>query len=225
MEPYWIGFGDIHDHVGMAERIPGVREAAGVIVSGDLTTGGGAREAARVLTAIKRLNPVVYAQIGNMDYAEVDRYLDQEAVNIHGRGLVLHEAEGAPLVGLMGVGCSTPTPFGTPCEHPESRLEAWLEAAYAPVRDCPHLLLVAHDPPRGTACDVVGGGRHVGSQAVRAFVERVGPAVCLSGHIHESRAKDTLGPTTVLNPGPLASGGYALIRLTDAGLVAELGQA
>jgi hypothetical protein len=46
--------------------------------------------------------------------------------------------------------------------------------------------------------------------------------VCLTGHIHESRAQEDLGPTRVINPGPASQGGYAYIFLHENRLKAEL---
>ncbi len=67
-------------------------------------------------------------------------------------------------------------------------------------------VLVSHSPPRGTRCDAILGGTHVGSRALRAWIERHQPPLVLSGHIHESpRAsggwRDAIGRTTVVNPG------------------------
>lgn len=67
-------------------------------------------------------------------------------------------------------------------------------------------LYVLHSPPRDTACDQVGARAHVGSRAVRAFVERLQPPLVLSGHIHESPRvsaayRDAIGRTVVVNPG------------------------
>lgn len=77
----------------------------------------------------------------------------------------------------------------------------------APVRDA---ILVLHSPPRDTACDVMGGGAHVGSRAIRTFVERHQPRLTLSGHIHESPRKsgawrDHIGETVCVNPGQFNS--------------------
>lgn len=213
---YWIGFGDIHEQVVNVRSIPELPGAAGAIVSGDLTNRGRKASAEKILAQIRRINPVIHAQIGNMDFQEVHDYLEEQGMNIHARGLDLGSG-----VGLMGVGCSTPTPFGTPGEVSDEQIAAWLERAHEQVRDLPHLLLVAHNPPFGTATDRIGGVS-VGSRAVRAFIENVQPEVCLTGHIHEARAMDAIGQTTIVNPGQLAGGGYALIRLTDAGLTAEL---
>lgn len=67
-------------------------------------------------------------------------------------------------------------------------------------------LYVLHSPPRDTACDQAGARAHVGSRAIRAFVERLQPPLVLSGHIHESPRvsgawRDAIGRTVVVNPG------------------------
>ncbi|MEA4857352.1 MAG: metallophosphoesterase family protein [Solidesulfovibrio sp.] len=214
---YWIGIGDIHDDTRAIDRLPGLAAAAGVVISGDLTVKGGAPAARAVIEAVRRHNAVILAQIGNMDKADVDSYLSGEGVNIHATGRVTPQG-----VGFFGCGWSTPTPFGTPSEAGEERIAAWLDAAHAAVAHCPHLVMVCHTPPYGTATDVVGGGTHVGSRAVRAFIERVQPAVCLTGHIHEARAVDAIGATTVVNPGALAGGGYARVTFDGRLLGAEL---
>ncbi|RPJ53006.1 MAG: metallophosphoesterase, partial [Acidobacteria bacterium] len=68
------------------------------------------------------------------------------------------------------------------------------------------LVGVLHTPPRDTRCDVLWSGLHVGSAAVRAWIERRRPACTLHGHIHESpdvsgAFADRLGATWVVNPG------------------------
>jgi Icc-related predicted phosphoesterase len=215
--PFWIGIGDIHEQPLNIRFIPELSKAAGVIVSGDLTNRGRKASAEKTLSEIRRINPVVYAQIGNMDFKEVDDYLEEQGVNIHARGLDLGHG-----VGIMGVGYSNPTPFGTPSEVPDDQIALWLDQAHEQIRNLPHLLLVAHNPPFGTATDKVRGGVSVGSRAVRKFIERVQPEVCLTGHIHEAKAVDAIGRTVIINPGQLVGGGYALIRLTDNGLEADL---
>jgi Icc-related predicted phosphoesterase len=49
----------------------------------------------------------------------------------------------------------------------------------------------------------------------RALVEQEGPDLVLCGHIHEARATDELGPVQVVNPGPVASGHYALVDVGE----------
>jgi Icc-related predicted phosphoesterase len=71
-------------------------------------------------------------------------------------------------------------------------------------------LFVLHSPPRDTRCDVMAGGLHVGSRAIRRFVETHQPPLVLSGHIHESPRvsgawQDAVGRTIVVNPGQFGS--------------------
>ena len=63
-----------------------------------------------------------------------------------------------------------------------------------------------HDPPFDTKLDVAFGGRHVGSRAVRKFIDKEQPLVTLHGHIHESpeisgKFYQRLGRTVSINPG------------------------
>jgi Icc-related predicted phosphoesterase len=67
-------------------------------------------------------------------------------------------------------------------------------------------VFVLHSPPRDTCCDMIGARAHVGSRAIREFLERQGPPLALSGHIHESPRissswHDRVGRTVVVNPG------------------------
>lgn len=213
---HWIAFGDVHERVEMVARIPGIREAAGVILNGDLTNRGGMPKARAVFEAIAAVNPGILAQQGNMDTEAVGAFLEERGVNLHRN--VRELAQG---LGIMGVGWSTPTPFRTPSEVPEATLAAWIEETWQRAKGFATLIAVIHEPPQNTRLDVVGG-RHVGSPSVRAFIERAQPALCISGHIHESRGEDLIGRTLVVNPGALAHGGYVRIDYVDGRLAAAL---
>jgi Icc-related predicted phosphoesterase len=68
------------------------------------------------------------------------------------------------------------------------------------------LVAVIHCPPADTRCDMLPRGEHIGSQAVRRWIERRQPLLTLHGHIHESPRIsggfcDTIGVTRVVNPG------------------------
>jgi len=45
---------------------------------------------------------------------------------------------------------------------------------------------ILHSPPYNTNLDIILGGVHVGSQAIREFIEKEQPLLTLHGHIHES---------------------------------------
>ena len=56
-------------------------------------------------------------------------------------------------------------------------------------------------------------GKHVGSTAVRTFIEKNKPDVVVCGHIHEARGTDILGSTLMINCGSAAQGNYAMIDI------------
>jgi Icc-related predicted phosphoesterase len=75
-----------------------------------------------------------------------------------------------------------------------------------PTSDSARTVAVIHCPPHQTRCDVLYDGRHIGSQALRHWIERHQPLLTLHGHIHESPRLsggffDTIGETVVVNPG------------------------
>lgn len=213
----WVVLGDIHDHIESAAEIPEIREVDGILLSGDLTNMGKSKDVERIIYFLRALGSKVYAQIGNMDFSEVDDLLSREGCNLHGRGVELGHR-----VGFIGVGCSNKTPFHTPSEVQDAKLGKWLRQAYLDVRDLEHLVLISHTPPFKTKTDIIRSGKHVGSPAIREFVENVQPDVFVCGHIHESVAEDYLGSTKVINPGMLSRGGYVLLTRTENGITGEL---
>jgi Icc-related predicted phosphoesterase len=206
--PYWLVLGDIHDQTGRLSEIPELPKAQGILVSGDLTQDGGVEEARRVIERLQSCSSAVLAQFGNMDHPEIDAWLRDQGRNLHDE-----VREIAPNVAVMGVGASTISPFGTPSEYPEEWFAEKLERMWDKAKGYEHVILVSHNPPLNTRCDALDNGMHVGSAAVRAFIEKARPGLCFCGHIHEARAVDRIGPTTILNPGPLSAGGYGLLGL------------
>jgi hypothetical protein len=211
-----IAFGDVHMRPDRARKIPEIRRADCVVVNGDLTLRGGRPEARAVLEALSDLNAKVYAHIGNMDEAEVDAMFSEMGINLNGRGVLLGD------VGLFGLGGSPPTPFGTPSEFSERELDTRLRKAYAAVKKARVKILFSHPPPADTRVDRVRSGEHVGSTAVRRFLEEADCNVCICGHIHEAVGTDQVGSALVINPGMLAQGGYARIEWDGEGLRASL---
>ena len=216
-EKFWIGFGDIHEDISLLNEIPDLADAEGIIISGDITNRGGMRKADQILKQISAVNQNIYAQIGNMDQAEVTDYLEEKGWNIHAKGKQLTHN-----IGIMGVGYSTPTPFRTPSEVPDAMLGQWLSEGYQQIKHLPKLILVAHDPPFGSKAAKLPSGENVGNKSVAEFIRRVQPDICLTGHIHEGASEDFIGKTKVLNPGMLCMGGYVLIQLKEDKLEAKL---
>ncbi len=103
-----IAFGDIHMATQECEHIPGLRQADLVILTGDLTNFGSRPEVKQVLDQVMTYNPNVLAQVGNIDHFEINDYLEQLNINLHGQGRL---AQGR--VCVIGVGGSNRTPFDT----------------------------------------------------------------------------------------------------------------
>lgn len=100
-------------------------------------------------------------------------------------------------------------PFAFDAERRTPTIAEALEALAARMVPA-ETVCVLHSPPRETRCDVMSGGRHVGSRAIRAWVEKHQPPLVLSGHIHESPRvsgawQDTVGRSIVVNPGQFGS--------------------
>lgn len=167
---------------------------------------------------------------GNDDFWEVDAVIQgsQTVQFVEGRCVSLDERHE-----MVTTGYSNLTPWKTEREVSEEELERRLEAMWANVRDPENALAVIHVPPLGTALDVapelgpdlnlkmsIGGLKmtHVGSSAVRKWIEDRQPLCGLHGHVHESQAAERLGRTLCLNPGSdYASGALfgALVALGD----------
>jgi len=200
-----VAFGDIHGEIYYIKGIKELTQADWVIVTGDFTNIGGKMEVEWILKEIGKYNKNILAQLGNMDKPEVNDYLTELGINLHGYGYKLSED-----LGIFGVGGSTFTPFNTPTEYSEQEIEDIVYRGYEMIKHLPKKILVSHTPPYNTNTDVIESGQHVGSKAIREFIERCQPEICLTGHIHESRNIDRIGKTLILNPGML-SNGYILV--------------
>lgn len=80
------------------------------------------------------------------------------------------------------------------------------EIARLPLSDPARTIGVMHSPPYNTRCDVLYNGVHIGSRAIRRWIEHAQPLLTLHGHIHESPEMsgdfcDRIGRTIVVNPG------------------------
>lgn len=199
---------DLHDsleHLAVLRR--SCEDSDALIVCGDFTTFGDQERVQTMADAVAVAGKPCYFVIGNCDTMAVDGELEGWR-NLHGRV--------CPLDGwlLAGIGGSLPCPGHTPSEFSEDVFEHLLESVLASCGNhTERLILVCHQPAFDTAADLLPGGRHVGSRTLRAFIDRVQPAYCLSGHIHEAASRSKVGRTLVLNPGSFKQGCVATLEL------------
>jgi Icc-related predicted phosphoesterase len=130
-------------------------------------------------------------------------------VNINAKGIVVGE------IGFFGVAGSPFTPMNTPYEISETEIARRANVGWQNIGAARWKIFVPHAPPKGTRLDKILMGKHVGSLAVREFVELHQPDVLVCGHIHESRGLDALGKTQMVNCGAAARGYYAVIEIAD----------
>jgi Icc-related predicted phosphoesterase len=184
-------FSDIHGDVGALARI--VAQSADVyICAGDLATFGKGLE--KCGKALESLGEKLWVLPGNHETHDDIRAFCRRFgfVDFHRRVL---ETNSTPWAGL---GYSNITPFKTPGEYTEEEIAEAL-AAFGSIAG---LHLVIHVPPYGTRLDEYAPGKHGGSTALRAWVEREQPSYLFCGHIHETAGlSDRLGATQCINVG------------------------
>jgi Icc-related predicted phosphoesterase len=199
---------DIHGAHFLIEEIGHeIRDADLVILSGDITHFGRRKEASIIIEKIRRYNRNILAVSGNCDYPVVEEYLGKEKISLH-RKIVKYAG-----YTVMGLGGSLPCPGTTPFEYTEDDVKRWLAEMKKSINQHAPILFVSHQPPVNTLNDDVGNGRHVGSSAVRNFIEAKEVLLCVTGHIHEGIGIDTIDNCKVVNPGPFRTGKYAKIAM------------
>lgn len=205
-----VGLSDIHGDLSMIKKMGRILGKADVtLLVGDITNFGRQAEIKQVLAPVIHCTQKIFAVSGNCDYHEVDAWLSEQDVNLHGKGEVSNG------IGFVGIGGSLITPFQTPNELMEDEIEHFLALGYSQIPSNIPMILVSHQPPLETKCDRISSGDHVGSNAVREFIEKHQPRICFTGHIHESIGVDKIGDTYVINPGMLNKGCYAYAEINE----------
>jgi len=200
---------DLHDKRTALERIlvqAGPVDA--VLLGGDITNFGTPNDAERIVRQAEDHRARVFAVAGNCDSAAVEERLVGLGVSLFERGVVV---DGVGFQGLSGM----PPWHAHMYQFTEDALARALNAGFTQLNGAkPHVVL-SHPPPRAERVDYTLRGHHVGSTALREFVDRVQPALVICGHIHEGRGIEELGRTMVVNCGAAADGHYALVEIGE----------
>jgi len=205
-----IGISDIHNDLSILGKVSDVlRKADLVLISGDITHFGGYDSAKNIISQLLKVNKNILAVPGNCDLPEVNRYLIEHSISVDCR---IKEIDG---LFVIGVGGSLPCPGATPGEYSEEEFETLLSETSSQIPNNGNFILLIHQPPFNTKNDKLVWGKHVGSHAVRNFVEARQPAICLCGHIHEGIGVDRIGNSLIGNPGPFRFGKYVWCEIID----------
>ena len=208
-----VALSDIHGEVGSLDDQSSIAadlsNADVVIISGDITNFGGAPEAADVISQLRRYNSNVFAVPGNCDSTETDEYLREQKANLH-CNLVKIDS-----LAFAGVGGSLPCPRKVNSQNEMPDMAVCFEHLSQLTLGDMKMVFVCHYPPIGTCVDLRKSGRHGGSEYVRDFIVDFQPFLSITGHVHEALGVGKLGETTLVNPGSLAQGNYAVISVSD----------
>ena len=209
-----VALSDIHGRLGSLDPLePWLEEADLVVLAGDITHFGHATDARSIVEQVRPHAARLLAVTGNCDYPDVADVLVEMEISLETAPVMV---DGLAVVGLGG---ALPGPVPTPHVFSEDELATQVLQAAGSLPEDSRFVLVSHQPPRDTAADRISAGQHVGSLAVRQFIEDRQPLICFTAHIHESRGMSRIGETLVVNPGPLGRGHIAVAELDDDGVV------
>lgn len=185
-------FADLHCRLDTAAAL--VRRAADVdvvVAAGDFArVRSGLEETLDALAGIQCPAVLVPGNNESLDELRAAAAAWPAARVLHGEAI---EIDGVP---FFGIGGGIPvTPFG------DWSYDLTEEAAEALLAGCPPgAVLISHSPPH-QALDF-DHGRHLGSTAVRAAIERARPRLTVCGHIHATAGEEAdVAGCRVINPG------------------------
>jgi len=158
-----------------------------------------------IIEQLSILNKPILAVPGNFDKDLIPLF-EKRGINLHGKGKVIKN------VGFYGYG-GAKTPFTTSLEPSEEELENGLEKAFGMLKKCDATVQITHSPPARTKLDIAYTGAHVGSEAVRKFIEKNQPTAAVCAHIHEARGVDEVGKTKIINSGRFPEGYCGMITI------------
>ncbi|HXX62284.1 MAG TPA: metallophosphoesterase [Bacteroidota bacterium] len=203
-----LAFTDIHGSVDVVEEIlTRERDCDVVLVGGDITTGGSAEDLERSIRRIQSYGHPVLAVLGNMDPPALEKRTAGLGISLDGRGIQIGE------VGFFGVSAAPFSPLHTPYEISEEEIARRAARGWEQARGARWTVFIPHAPPRNTALDRIYSQEHVGSTAVRSFIEEHQPDLVVCGHIHEARGADHLGRTKMINCGQAGMGYYGVLTI------------
>ncbi|MFB6204284.1 MAG: metallophosphoesterase [Candidatus Nanohaloarchaea archaeon] len=202
---------DIHGEVEKLDKIVSREDYDSILCAGDLGDSGKfenyERNLEEVLETFEQQGKLVKAVPGNMDpERQCMEHLVKHRMNIHKK---IASFDSFDAVGFGG----GITPFGTPFEPDEEEIRETIKTLKGRMK-ADTKVAVIHQPPLDTKLDVADG-EHVGSSAVRELIEESDFDLLLTGHIHESHGTDELSGTTMINPGPVAEGRYAVAEFGE----------
>lgn len=203
---------DMHGNVENLDKLDDVfKTVDGVLCAGDYAEFNMLETAKPVLEKLVSKHESIFSVIGNCDDPEFIGEVENQDASVH-KTLVFHE--GFAIAGSSGGSVFTKT---TPNERTEEDLISDFQIVENASETCAdengkwtNLILISHNPPKSEKCDSPCAGVHAGSPLLTDYIKKRAPVLVVTGHIHEGAAIEKIEETTVINPGSLAEGKYAI---------------
>lgn len=167
-----------------------------------------------IIEELGTLKKPILAVPGNFDM-ELIKFFEEKNIGLQGNGKIIDG------IGFYGIG-GAKTPFKTPLEPTEKEIEEGLEKGYEKVKNCKIKIQITHIPPARTKLDVAYTGAHIGSEAVRKFIEEKKPDAAVSAHVHEARGTDEIKKTKLINSGRFPEGYCGVITIKNSDVKVEV---
>lgn len=205
---------DIHGDLDNLDKLDSrFNEADAVLFAGDFAQFEHEETGKPVLEKLVKKHGNIFSVIGNCDNPDFISEIEDADICVEGT-LAFHDG-----IAICGSGGGTKFTGTTPFERDEDELLSDYDVVENSSEECgdesgkwSNLVLIMHNPPKDTECDKIPNGIHVGSEKLRAYIEKRAPFLVVTGHIHESAGIDKIGNTTVINPGALLEGKYGWVE-------------
>lgn len=200
---------DLHGNLDALDKLDEqFKKADAVLFAGDFTKFGDASTGLPALEKLKSKHDTIFSVIGNCDEPSMLEKIEEADMSVQ-KTLVNFE-------GLCFAGSGGGSKFTgeTANERTDEELASDFDIiTKQEAAEWNNLIAVMHNPPKDTECDKVAPTVHVGSPLLKKFIDDYKPLAVITGHIHESAAICKAGNTTVINPGALLEGKYALMQV------------
>ena len=200
---------DLHGEVQMLDKLDEeFKKADAVLFAGDFAKFQHTETGLPALEKLCKKHDNIFSVIGNCDEPEFISELENRDISVH---KTLANFDGLLICGSSGGSEFTHT---TPYERSDEELVSDFKLIQEQGgTEWNNLIAIMHNPPKDTECDKIQSGVHVGSPLLRKFIDDYQPLAVLTGHIHESSGISKCSNTTVINPGALCEGKYALLEV------------
>lgn len=210
---------DLHGNLENLDKLDDIFSTVdGVFCAGDFAECFKTETGMPVLKKLVSKHESIFSVIGNCDEPEFIGELENQDISVH-KTIVFFE--GLAIAGSSGASIFTKK---TPNERTEEELLSDFQILESALKTCAdenghwqNLILISHNPPKAKKCDSPALGIHVGSQMFTDFIKAHCPLLVVTGHIHEGISIEKIGETTVINPGSLAQGKYAIVDFEKDG--------